>query len=547
MFCDSSGDGGCQQMTVNVSNTDSFRSICSAVDSCSEMSVHLRFDDDIGNRNDYGAIYCVEHSACDHLNIQTTSQLTQLFLYEQSDLVIFDNGAGYVPELENVVCVTDKWIRFDGFLENNQTVMDSINVYYPDYASFPCSDVTVLCGNVSDHKSCSMSHEISLHPISSLFEADEDVCTMVKVQDLHTVSCDGECPSSPTLPPTNAPTNSPTVPPSNAPSQPPTNYPSEIPSVPPTNAPSDSPTISPTKMPTEMDDFDSFVECEYKLSGLNTDELSSISSNITNFSTASASLIHSGFDHDPILEYHQIWVNVSGLNGYSLDVLPEDKTKLFEHRNYITIQSQTLCPAAYCQVISGESAVVFDQTEFTHFVTPLFRQYFGENGVVSGESRDLSVISEIEFSILKIGKTMDLHPIPIPLDMTPYLYSICGVFGSVGVLAFLYQRGYVLCCSPKVDTSGWIAWISLALQLWDFLSDIMLNREMWSTPRLMDRQNKMLLIVAVGATAFVVIPYALNLYIGCFIKKFIKKNEAAMIWYVVFVLLHIDLKIFKCI
>ena len=140
---------------------------------------------------------------------------------------------------------------------------------------------------------------------------------------------------------------------------------------------------------------------------------------------------------------------------------------------------------------------------------------------------------------------MDLQPVPIPLDMTRYLYIICTVFASIGVLAFLYHRGYILCCTPKVDTSGWIAWISLALQLWDFLSDIMLNREMWSTPRLMDRENKILLITAVGATAFVVIPYALNLYFGCFIKKFIKKNEAAMIWYVV-VLSLADLLKAKC-
>ena len=150
-----SGSGGCQQMTVNVTNTHSFQLICPTTDSCSDMTVNLRFDDIDADRNNSGVIYCVDQSSCDNLYFRTNSRLSQLFMYRQSDQVIMDNGAGYLSDSENILCITDDWIRFDGFLETEDTIMDSIAEYYPDDDAFPCSDVKVLCGNETISKSCS--------------------------------------------------------------------------------------------------------------------------------------------------------------------------------------------------------------------------------------------------------------------------------------------------------------------------------------------------------------------------------------------------------
>ena len=117
-------------MTLNLSNTDSFQTICASTSSCSDMTVNLWFDDD-EVPTDHGTVYCVELSSCDNLYIRSSSHLTQLFMYQQSDDVTLDNGAGYLSEFENIVCITDEWIRFDGFLETEDTVMDSIAIHYP--------------------------------------------------------------------------------------------------------------------------------------------------------------------------------------------------------------------------------------------------------------------------------------------------------------------------------------------------------------------------------------------------------------------------------
>ena len=295
-------------------------------------------------------------------------------------------------------------------------------------------------------------------------------------------------------------------------------------------------------MPTAMYDFDNYVECEYKLSGLTIVELKSIASEITHFSTVCASFIHSGFDNDPILEYHQIWVNVSEFNGYSLDILEMDETKLYEHHDSITLKSYTLCKAKYCRAVSDEGAVSFNHTKFVDFVRFQFQEHFRKKETNSdsdelSQSRRLRMSSDIEFAILRVGEAMDLRPKSDDLTLIHYLYSICAAVALVGLIACVYEKGFIPFVRRRVDTSGWTAWIGLALQLWDILSDILLSREMWSKQNwrvsLMDPRNRLLFIAAVGSTSFLVIPYVLNLYIACIVKRYIKSNEAAMAWFVV--------------
>ena len=214
------------------------------------MAVNLRFSEIDLIDTDYGEIHCVESMSCDDLYLSTDSYQTQLYLYQHSDGVVMDNGAGYLSEYDNVVCVTDRWIRFDGLVETEDTVTDSIEEFYADDDSFPCSDVTVLCGNETVSKSCSMTHEITFDEIDHLFDDNSDLCYMVNIQDLQSVSCNGACPSSPTLSPTAAPTQSPSLAPSIAPSAPPTVSPSLAPSMAPSIAPSAAPTDLPTSDPT---------------------------------------------------------------------------------------------------------------------------------------------------------------------------------------------------------------------------------------------------------------------------------------------------------
>ena len=241
----------------------------------------------------------------------------------QSDNVIFENGAGFLSDFENIVCITDEWIRFDGFLETEDSVMDSIDEYYPDEDSFPCSDVTVFCGNATVHKSCSMIHETTLDPISALFDDDEDVCTLINVQDLHTVSCHGECPSSPTSAPTVAPTDSPTASPSRSPSETPTNSPTAMPSVSPTTDPTPSPSQSPTQFPTVTNPHDYYIEMQYEIGQLSDDHYLWISDSVNGFAQNLSAMIVAGFAADDFIEYRFIAVNVTKFNNEKIDDLEE--------------------------------------------------------------------------------------------------------------------------------------------------------------------------------------------------------------------------------
>ena len=150
---------------------------------------------------------------------------------------------------ENVVCATDQWIRFDGFIETADTVLNSLSEYYPNDDAFPCSDVTVLCSNDTVSRSCSMTHLTTFSGIDSLFDY-EDVCYLINVQDLQKITCNGLCPASPTSAPTSAPTNAPTYSPSAAPSAPPTMDPTADPTSDPTADPTIDPTADPTAIPT---------------------------------------------------------------------------------------------------------------------------------------------------------------------------------------------------------------------------------------------------------------------------------------------------------
>ena len=535
-------------MTVNVTNTHSFQLICPTTDSCSDMTVNLRFDDIGGDRNNSGVIYCVDQSSCDNLYFRTNSHLSQLFMYKQSDQVIMDNGAGFLSHSENILCITDDWIRFDGFLETEVTVMDSIAEYYPDDDAFPCSDVKVLCGNETISKSCSMAHDLNIDPISDLFDDNEDVCTLINVQSLNFVSCHGDCPSSPSLAPTNAPSDSPSTEPTNDPTYDPTADPTRIPTreptmkptsdptTEPTTNPTDAPSQSPTLTPVASNEYDYYFEMEFNLHGLRDDEVNNIADAVHNFSVQMAAIIESGFDADDTVEYRLVEVNVTALNGEALEsLIQKDPAQIaldFKSSDPLTVSSVTKCASWTCDYIIGTE---FDIASCEQFVTLKTRNYFdselfGVNVNADGEASVVSV-SVGDYST----DAMELDPVEIDENKDYVYYGLMGVSGmiaSIGVFALIYQNGNKLGFQAKVDTSRWIAFIILGLQFWDFASDVSLSFELVFHPDLLndDRHGRLILVAAIGSTAFIVIPYASNLWIAAHIRRFVR-NHNALTWF----------------
>ena len=346
---------------MNATNTASFSLYCAATRSCSGATVTLQIDDDSVINMNHSQIHCIVSEACDDLSVVTNSMRTQLFMYQHSDGVVMDNGAGYLSDFNNIVCVTDEWIRFDGLLETEDTVIDSIAVHYPNDYSFPCSGVTMICDNetTSLSESCTMTHQISLDPISSLFSESEDLCTLINVQDLQSVSCNGICASSPTMAPTT--------------------------SVSPTSSPSMAPSFSPTQFPTTSDQYDSWIEMQYAIDGLNDYEIEWISDSLIHFVNNLSRIIERALDDDNYIEFRNIEVNVTEINDISVDKLTEyakiQRESVMATGN-LTVTSYTNCSSeVYCNYIVGADTGVtfiafsYDESRFEDFATNELREY----------------------------------------------------------------------------------------------------------------------------------------------------------------------------
>merc|ERR550539_1429288 len=87
------------------------------------------------------------------------------------------------------------------------------------------------------------------------------------------------------------------------------------------------------------------------------------------------------------------------------------------------------------------------------------------------------------------------------------LMAVCGVIAIIGVLSLLYAWGFMVCLPQWVDVCLWTAWIGLALQLWDFASDISLCHELWTHDKIYksSMEGRLILTSAIGCTLFIIV------------------------------------------
>ena len=562
-----SGEDSCNEVVANLSDFKSFHLYCVGTGSCQEVTVNLDVNDyDDGNPYEHGVIHCVQPDVCNDLTLNTNSEHSQLVMYEFSRGIVLNNGIGYLSAIENIECNTNRWIEFDGLLETDSTVIQSVHNEYED-DSFPCEGVEVQCDNDTVSKSCVMTYNYIGSDIVDNLNNASDMAFAVNIDDLYRITCNGECEESPTQSPTAAPTRAPSVAPSTSPSlapstaptfspsQAPTRSPSVSPSlapslspsVSPTSAPTGAPTGSPTQFPTKSDAYDTYIEWQYMISGMSENEWQFMVDDINSFSINLTSLITDGFDDDKNIEYRYISVNVTEFNRFGVDDLYQMDWNSREQRLHfgsdINVLSYTNCSQPECLYLVGTR---FDEDSFSEFVTQKLRTYFNLNALelnANGQSSDSSPReSRAGFSVVEHSNAMELYPSAKETDFVLIaLLCATGMLSLIALGAFLFNEG--ICCVIKpcnvVDSGRWSAIISFAVQFYDFAGDINFSIEVWQqwnslNGRVDSEFQSNILIAAIGSTVSIVIPYLLNLRTASLIKGengVISHNPTAQIWF----------------
>ena len=279
IICDE--EESCREMSITASNFTSFVIYCNVAYSCQELSLslaHSNMDNSKGsvliycivpnacpqisvtleivNKNQSvndGEIHCVSLDSCTDATVNTNSEFTKLIMYEYSHNIIYNNGYGYIPQYDNLICNDDKVLTYRNWMELNVDLAEQrIRSLYMDN-THPCESTTIQCEGFS----CDMTYDMRPDSVQSILQLGYDRCAFVHIPYLQNLTCAGECVGlgtrDPTMEPTAAPTapsESPTTQPTYDPTSDPTNDPTRDPTTEPTTDPTIDPTIDPTADPT---------------------------------------------------------------------------------------------------------------------------------------------------------------------------------------------------------------------------------------------------------------------------------------------------------
>eukprot|EP01083_Nonionella_stella_P059778 156475_1 len=94
------GKYSCINMKIQLAHISSFNLYCLQYQSCFDVNVSIDSNNNDTMYND-GIITCVSLHSCDNLVITTNSNQTQLIMYQYSEDVTLNNGAGYFYDYDN--------------------------------------------------------------------------------------------------------------------------------------------------------------------------------------------------------------------------------------------------------------------------------------------------------------------------------------------------------------------------------------------------------------------------------------------------------------
>eukprot|EP01083_Nonionella_stella_P137001 416977_1 len=337
---------------------------------------------------------------------------------------------------------------------------------------------------------------------------------------------------SPSLVPSNAPTLTPSVAPSNVPSSAPSLAPSSVPSLAPTSppsiapsfAPSNAPSLAPSKVPSHAptnnpiasDDFDSTIEITYLLEGVNSDNKKTIAYNPINVSHDLETVIKKEYVDDDPISYDALLIDIERIQNNKISKINDKTLTQWTDLDSLQLQTHIECNEWSCASIKEQSKL---ENNFANSVSITLQTYFNNTNIefkVHGDASLLNIVPKYASNASK------------PVDYVLYgISSVCGLFGCIGVLAFLFNKGKIPTFPGAniVDDGQAGAVFIFTLQFWDFYSDINLSVEIWNHPQL--NSNMTLLISAIGSTFFLLVPYVANLLMASKIKQIISNNHAA--------------------
>merc|ERR1712228_812758 len=184
---------------------------------------------------------------------------------------------------------------------------------------------------------------------------------------------------------------------------------------------------------------------------------------------------------------------------------------------------------------------------------------FAENGVgdlIKGITRTSDFIDDtrmtlrqhfdnefVDFFVVEIS---DIELIQYPIEEAQTLnYILYGLFAmmAMAVITSLAALAMNKREDSTIDNCAWLTAIIFGLQMFDFFSDINLGFEL--VFEVMKDPNPLLVISTIGVVMFVILPYAVNLFIATKIKAFVSLNIAAATYFESNSALFISLCIFS--
>eukprot|EP01084_Bolivina_argentea_P305583 527913_1 len=472
----------CFRMTVEIDNPNRFNLFCTAEQACNDAVIKLNYSQaNINLNNNNGIIECIAFSSCDNIEIITSSAKTKLIMYEYSQNVLFNNGFGYVEALQNIDCNMDR-LLYVSMPMTTQTITTLISAQYTQYL-LPCAAVNVEC----TQSSCAMQYDLNNETINNL---EEHECVVINLTLLQNVNCMGNC--SATLSPTFEPTNNPTL----------------------------IPIYPPTRRPTTENSYNYYFDMICFIDNIQKNDITKLENNTFTVVNHISNTMEEAFvnDDNVHLQFFAFWIKIENINGNKINKINEN-TKLSQYNEW-KLKTKVLTQLA-ADAKDLKQANISSKGALVKYVTENIRKYFGNPQLVFYIDSD------------KMSAIKELYPDYTETDYYFYgLLSLTFVIILVGMYAFLWNKQKICGCPGFyiVDDGNWMSLIVLSLQFYDFISDILLDIELWSRSDIFD--NQLILIAAVGSTLFLVLPYTLNIIIAIHIKSMaiIKQNEFTTNW-----------------
>eukprot|EP01084_Bolivina_argentea_P063494 115922_1 len=334
-----------------------------------------------------------------------------------------------------------------------------------------------------------------------IFQCESELCTEFygHLIDIHFTSINTDCSWTVTDPGCTFLTFDPTQSPTGSPSYSPTISPTFSPSITPTNSPSQPPSAAPTRYPTVHNAYSKKIRIDYTFSEINKEIIDII---LNDFETVIL-----------IIERSYIIIAKNTLNHY------------LQYKNFeITINNNNIKKGDNKLVISTNIhyedksdetiiALVTRTTKFEDSTQSTFRQHYNNS--------NLLFTANIIPTSSNLSQTFDY--------MLPILISVMCIGVCISIAAFMYNKS-----SGYVDDAIHFAVMIYALQIFDFISDVNLSFEIVSQFNINNENSndKLLLYIAgYGTILFIVLPYTANVLLTCRIRKYVKNNSSALVYF----------------